>query len=99
MTEVPTTGRSTRAEWIPAGIGLVVAIVAAVLFMPRPAPAPAPSALLEPTTVVGSLDQPAAIGAVLDGPVRVKVSDAERSGSTLVVLVQVANTTGQPLQV
>lgn len=87
---------SPRERWSIAGplVGLVVAVVAAWLFVPRGASMkPANDDTLFPTAEAGTLDNPAAMGDVVDGPVRVKIADPEWSGSTLVLNVQVANTT------
>ncbi|HET7093185.1 MAG TPA: DUF4352 domain-containing protein [Thermomicrobiales bacterium] len=75
----------------PLLVGLVVAAVTAWFVVPRGAP-PRDDRLF-PTVEVGTLDDPAAMGDVVDGPVRVKIADPEWNGSTLVLHVQVANTT------
>jgi hypothetical protein len=97
MTEASQTSRSAWNASAPLLVGLVVAVVAAWFVVPRAAPAS--EAGLVPTVEVGTLDNPAPVGDVLDGPLRVKVSDAEWSGSTLILNVQIANTTDQPRQV
>jgi hypothetical protein len=82
----------------PLVVGLVVAVVTAWIVVPRSAPAHADDSVF-PTVEVGALDNPAAMGDVVDGPVRVKVADPEWSGSTLTLDLQAANTTDRPQQV
>jgi hypothetical protein len=92
-----------RLNWGATGplvVGLVVAVVAAWFVVPRGAPAnPVNDNELFPTVEAGTIDNPAEMGDVVDGPVRVKVADPEWNGSTLVLDVQVANTTDRAQQV
>jgi hypothetical protein len=101
--EMAEETRSPRLNWGTTGplvVGLVVAVVAAWIVVPRGASRnPVNDDMLYPTVEAGTLDNPAEMGDVVDGPVRVKVADPEWSGSTLVLDVQVANTTDRPQQV
>lgn len=89
-----------KLNWSAAGplvVGVVVALGTAWFVVPRGAP-PRDDTLF-PTVEAGTLSNPAAMGDVVDGPVRVKVADPEWSGSTLVLDVQIANTTDRAQQV